>query len=375
VNHWRFPSTSVFIALIASCSPAPDPGATCPSELDQPLLNASTDERYLGVGESQRRALVEIFEDDEPETTCSGVLVAPNWILTAAHCDQIAPATVRLSKGVGAPSAQVPVVERKLHQDVDLALFRVDFAIAVVGVEAPLPETGSSAFDASSLGITPIGLPNTQAALDEGDSVELAGYGVREDGGANELRFLTESISAADQKTLTVSGFGASGACDGDSGGPLLMRASDGSLVVVGILSSGSATCLHDDDYVRTDTPSTRAWLASFVDRGADTSRECGSISHEGRCLYGNAVWCDSGSLVSESCGSTQPCGWDASSSGFRCVDARAPCSGVDSLGVCRENRALRCDRGQLQQQDCECGQCRVDGKTARAECTPGGAL
>lgn|GEM_PF-5013178 len=89
----------------------------------------------------------------------------------------------------------------------------------------------------------------------------------------------------------------------------------------------------------------------------------------------GNAVWCDSGSLVSESCGASQPCGWEASGSGFRCVDAGAPCSGVDSLGVCRENGALRCDHGKLQEQDCASGQCRVDGKTARAGCTPGCAL
>jgi len=67
VSHWRFPRASVFIALLASCSPTPDSGATCPGELEQPLLNATGDERYLGVGESQRRALVEVIDDDEPD--------------------------------------------------------------------------------------------------------------------------------------------------------------------------------------------------------------------------------------------------------------------------------------------------------------------
>lgn len=50
-----------------------------------------------------------------------------------------------------------------------------------------------------------------------------------------------------------VHGHGNSGACSGDSGGPLLARDEHGRVRVVGLLDAGHASCVEDDRYTRTD--------------------------------------------------------------------------------------------------------------------------
>ena len=73
--------------------------------------------------------------------------------------------------------------------------------------------------------------PELLTRLVPGVAVELAGYGLDEQGGSGALRYLVEQVVAASHSLVTVAGFGRSGACEGDSGAPLLMR-ENGSLVV-----------------------------------------------------------------------------------------------------------------------------------------------
>jgi hypothetical protein len=94
-------------------------------------------------------------------------------------------------------------------------------------------------------------IPATQATtFCGGASVELAGYGRTEDGTSGQLRFVVESVRTEQDGIITVDGGERSGACEGDSGGPLLARAAGGKLAVVGILSMGSVLCRGQDEYV-----------------------------------------------------------------------------------------------------------------------------
>jgi hypothetical protein len=206
--------------------------------------------------------------------------------------------------------------------------------------------------------------------LSLGDVAELAGYGITEEGTVGGLRFLTEAITALDPATITVAGFGATGACEGDSGGPLLVRGRDGSPRVVGVLTVGSASCTGADDYVRLDA--VQGWMQATIGSGAPDDADCGTIpSQQGRCLYGTAVWCSGMQLLAEHCMAGKECGWDGSQAGFRCVDSQSdPCDGVDSVGGCRDGAALSCRGGTLVRQTCApCGTCRVDGTTGSPGC------
>ena len=208
------------------------------------------------------------------------------------------------------------------------------------------------------------------SGLGVGTAVELAGYGLTETGSSRALRFLVESITQMDASSIVVSGFGASGACDGDSGGPLLVRNPQGSLAVGGVLAMGSSTCNEEDTYLRLDP--VLAWIQSTTGAYAAGADACGTIDHVGRCLYGSAVWCDSGGLTAQSCDARgESCGWDAQGGLFRCVDSEAdPCRGIDATGACRDNAALRCDHGTLLQTSCApCGTCRLNSKSGTPAC------
>jgi hypothetical protein len=112
-------------------------------------------------------------------------------------------------------------------------------------------------------------------------------------------------------------------------------------------LAIGSDSCTGTDEYVRLDA--IQAWVQATVGPVVPGVLDCGSISSEGRCLYGSAIWCSDARLAGDHCASGTQCGWDPRQAGFRCVDpASDPCEGVGSVGTCRDGAALSCTQGTL---------------------------
>jgi len=172
---------------------------------------------------------------------------------------------------------------------------------------------------------------------------------------------------------MHVDGYGMTGACEGDSGGPLLTRASDGSLRVAGILTAGAPSCLGQDRYVRLDTLA--GWAQSITGDYVPPPQDCGSVNAEGRCFSGAALFCDGSVLQTADCSSAgAKCGWDASQAGFRCVArGESPCEGIDALGTCRGTAAVTCVDGELVSVSCgACGACRPTAATGAPYCASG---
>jgi hypothetical protein len=289
-----------------------------------------------------------VIATEADESVCTGTLIARDWVLTAAHCTLVPPLTFQ--GGVGGARSVEATYE---HPSLDVALLRL------------ARDRCSSSSDA------PLGIATFDPALDSPRDLTratLAGYGITENGTRGELYFVVEKVVSLDASGVMVDGQGLTGACGGDSGGPLLVRDAAGSVSVLGVLSAGSPDCRGLDYYIRVD--GLRAWIEGFVKLPLQPAR-CGAVTEAGRCFDDRAVWCDAGLVRVERCSSA--CGWSAARQAYRCTDGDdARCEG-DAAGSClligdSGAGAYRCDQGTETLTECP-ARCAYAAEGGRAEC------
>jgi secreted trypsin-like serine protease len=236
-NARRQPRRAAWLSLLllSACGDTGAPSEYC-GETSAAIFGGAADAGTPDIALAVRSALVRI---DIPggSTICTGTLVSPGKVLTAAHCHVLEDLSVRTLDGREAPSSRVVT-----HPDLDVMVIEL------------MPDAGFSTI-----------LPLSTAGLDAasvGKHAQLAGVGRTERGTLGELRFAEEPIIDVRPNEIWVDGNGASGACDGDSGGPLLGFDADGRLGVLGVLSRGSRDCRGVDVYVRSSA--LRPWLAQL---------------------------------------------------------------------------------------------------------------
>jgi hypothetical protein len=197
---------------------------------------------------------------------CSGVLVAPTIVVTAAHCTLGPPpsvprrAVVRQGESIFAPEAQV-LGTFTLHPD---------FCLDCPGAPAP----GFANNDLAVV-VLPSPLPGPYANLPKADfagkhfdkekQLVVVGYGISNpDGSGLGTRRSAKAgavVSAAPNFLLlpvpTKEKYGT--VCGGDSGGAALLGTT-----LVGVHSIGDDACGGPSFAARLDTPSALAFLAQF---------------------------------------------------------------------------------------------------------------
>lgn len=348
----------VVVCLLGAWACGDDDGSADAGGVDAPGFDVAIDTgEMLECGDPRVRPLV-YYGTPEPEVIpltpgqvqaigtwggCSGAFVTQDWVLTANHC------RVRLGDvfrvGVGPTDANIAFRAEEVHShpSQDMTLVRMD---------ATLTSRLSSA--------TPVAI-NTETLMGRiGEIAEASGYGTQEDGSSGEREFTAEPIAGFEREFVVIDGEGRHGVCFGDSGGPLFVLASDGSVRVAGDLSFGDPSCVGLDRYSRTDLAV--EWIEGYTGPTIVEGAGCGTVTGTGRCLEGMALYCVDDELQVDDC---DTCGWDESAGGFRCISGEDPCGGFDSVGACDGDVARWCEGGVVSARDCaacdlSCGD--VDG-------------
>jgi hypothetical protein len=277
---------------------------------------------------------------------CTGTFITDEWVLTADHCGIRVGREFCVGEDPRNPNVCFRAVQVQSHPSQDMTLVRVD-----APASSRMPQ------------LQPI--PINTVMLDNswiGRTAEAAGYGQQENGRSGEREFTAEPISGFERgEFLVIDGQGTRGVCFGDSGGPVMILAADGSVRVAGDLSFGDPSCVGQDRYSRTDLAV--EWIESFTGPTVIEGGDCGTLGPEGRCVGDTAVFCDGDTIGTERCEGA--CGWDAAANGYRCLAGEDPCAGVSAAGDCVDDVARWCDRGVLRQRDCRaCGD-QVCGEVA----------
>ena len=212
-------------------------------------------------------ALVTRSKLESGQSFCTGSIVAPDMVLTAAHClvdGEAAETLVVFARTVkGAPLEKIrPVLNWKSHEEFNPAAaldphsIDVPNDIALLRFEGSLPEPYV---------VTPI----LRDILSITNKVTLAGYGLASESEPETIGFLRAvdvSVIATDflRKVMETLGEIGAQALSGDSGGPALVFLSDGAFVA-GVDSTGSMR--GSNSY--TGVP----YYADWIDQGMDELR------------------------------------------------------------------------------------------------------
>jgi trypsin len=217
--------------------------------------------------------------------TCTGTVIAPNVILTAAHCAEDVststlddPSNFAVVTGsldwTDAATRQVSAVS-ELIVHTYVALTVQDYGINIIGDAALLVlSTPTTA--------PPIALADSSdlALIQPGVAADFAGWGLTDGSDQSSSPDALQEASTVVQSDLYCTSIDAyfastaqlctldvpaddTGTCSGDSGGPLVAQTTNGTWVEIGLTSTGTCNPALPDTFTRVDYIS--AWAQSWI--------------------------------------------------------------------------------------------------------------
>ncbi len=254
----------------------------------------------------------------EGEQQCTGTLIAPRTVLTAAHCVYGFEAS-RMRFAIGPAmwdqEASVPAAYLKAHPHYSPSTLVHDIGLVYLAEDAP---------------VEPMSLLTHMDASWIGASLFFVGYGV-DNGysqtGKGRKRAVWIEISGIDETTFRYED-PERNTCDGDSGGPAFYKDDEGNYFLAGVTSYGDVFCSEYGvntrvdthmDFVNTDFSDIDNPDIDMSDEDSDDP--CHGESLEGPCDSDTVGWCENNELRTRDCAASgQTCGFSHSYDLYWCI-------------------------------------------------------
>lgn len=209
---------------------------------------------------------------------CAGTIIAPRWILTAAHCESVfeLPITAGSIDLRDSNRIELRMKDYYIHPQHESYDWGDRYDYALIELEEPID------FEATNLKAIPFATPEfeTNGTLAEGKMVTVFGWGATREGGwgANILREVSIPLVSRDRgnkptsyngkidTSMILAGLdeGGKDACQGDSGGPLIMMI-ENKPTLVGVVSWGEGCARRNFYGVYSNVAHAHGWIAKML--------------------------------------------------------------------------------------------------------------
>ncbi len=228
--------------------------AGCAYEMPEEETALTSEEIVGGALAPKQPAVASIlYEQDANTYICTGTLISPTVVLTAAHCIVPTPPAKQSSKwrvyfgqniANAAASDWIPVAQAAAHPGYKPNSFGNGKDAGVLVLSKPVTSVSPITPNRAALPASAVGGQLTVVGFGNNDGAKGTGAGTKRTGQLRITEIRAEELSAG-QPGLTT--------CQGDSGGPWLARTQNGSPTVVGITSYGPIGCTNAGSATRVD--------------------------------------------------------------------------------------------------------------------------